>query len=96
MSRSRSAFTSSRYEDDLFKIREAEPLSPLKIVLTKFTTPRLKSASHVALLPVVVPLHLEVEDLAFCSGGLHDKMLVQEGQHLVTDLTQLLLNLLKN
>ena len=55
-----------------------------------FVSPPLLLAAGI---PVVIPLHLEVEDLALGCGGLHDEMLVEEGQHLVTNLTQLLLNL---
>jgi hypothetical protein len=61
-------------------------------VLLKNEIKKLKK-KYVAMLPVVVSLHLEVEDLALGGGGLDDEMLVKEGQHLVADLPQFLLNL---
>ena len=45
-------------------------------------------------LPVVVSLHLQVEDLALGVAGLGDEILVEEGEDVAADLPQLLLDLL--
>ena len=46
------------------------------------------------IVPVVVALHLKVEDLALGVAGLGDEILVEEGEDVAADLPQLLLDLL--
>ncbi len=47
-----------------------------------------------SLSPVVISLHLEIEDLALGVAGLGDEVLVQEGEDVPADLPELLLDLL--
>ena len=44
--------------------------------------------------PVVISLHLEVEDLALGCGGVLDEILLEQGEHVVADVAQLRLHLL--